>query len=70
MTAGEAKKTLLEEANRMEDHLNRIRAFKAEAKGDEAVAVAFQKMADYSDQFFTDDQFTMNVYYVCKGGKT
>ena len=70
VAVGDAKRELLEKVDKMESHLNRIRAFKAEAKGDAATQLVFQKMADYSDQFFSGSQFTMNVYYVCKARKT
>ena len=57
-----AKKGVLEAANEAEDHLTRMRAFRAEAKGDEKTQKAFQLMADYTDQFYNDNNFTMNVY--------
>ena len=70
VAAGDAKAELLKQAEQMESHLNKIRAFKKEANGDVATQLVFQKMADYSDQFFSGSNFTMNVYYVCKARKT
>ena len=46
------------------------RAFRGESGGDAKVQRAFQLMADYTDQFFSDAQFTMNMYYKCQAGKT
>ena len=45
-TVARAKKELLEAANQTEDHLNRMRAFEAEAQGDKKTQKAFQLMAD------------------------
>ena len=61
---------MLEAANKTEDHLNRMRAFEAEAQGDKKTQKAFQLMADYSDQFFTGERYTMNMYYKCQAHKT
>ena len=61
-TVARAKKEMLEAANKTEDNLNRMRAFEAEAPGDQKTQKAFQLMADYSDQFFSDHHFTMNMY--------
>ena len=65
-----AKKNLIESDARAADAANRMRAFKAEAKGDVQIQKAFQHMADYSDQLFTEQGFTMNVYYKCQAHQT
>lgn len=36
----------------------------------ESPCVAFQNVADCSDQFYSGDRFTLNVYYRCGAGAT
>ena len=55
-----AKKNLIESDARAADAANRMRAFKAEAQGDVQIQKAFQHMADYSDQLFTERSLNQN----------
>ena len=69
-SVGEAKKEFLKRADEVEGHLNNIRAFRKEANGDYKLQLEFQAMADYTDQFYRDENVTMNVYYKCDAHKS
>eukprot|EP00959_Pyramimonas_sp_CCMP1952_P262173 5482645-Pyramimonas_sp.AAC.1 len=58
--AEESVKWLLEARERAAAHFGNQKAFREESGGDAGMREARRRMADYSDQFFTDDQFTMN----------